>query len=104
LLKASIRARLIQSILVYAGLLMIKKLAATGAVVRHYIIELAISREELLKYYRGNANQISVVSVDGQKILFPVTAIQPFVTHQGVFGRFQLKVNSGGRLLSIRSQ
>ena len=83
---------------------MVNKLTETDGVAEQYIVELAISKQELLKYYRGAANQISAVATDGQPILFPVTAIQPFVTHEGVFGRFQLQVNSQGRLLKISSQ
>ena len=83
---------------------MVNKLTETDGVAEQYIVELAISKQELLKYYRGVASQISAVATDGQTILFPVTAIQPFVTHEGVFGRFQLQVNSQGRLLKISSQ
>ena len=83
---------------------MVNKLTETDGVVEQYIVELAISKQELFKYYRGAASQISAVATDGQTILFPVTAIQPFVTHEGVFGRFQLQVNSQGRLLMISLQ
>ncbi len=83
---------------------MVNKLTKTDGVAEQYIVELAISKQELLKYYRGAASQISAVATDGQTILFPVTAIQPFVTHEGVFGRFQLQVNSQGRLLKISLQ
>ena len=83
---------------------MANKLTETDGLAEQYIVDLAISKQELLKYYRGNASQISAVSSDGQTILFPVTAIQPFVTHEGVFGRFQLQVNIQGRLLKISSQ
>ena len=83
---------------------MVNKLTETDGVAEQYIVELAISKQELLKYYRGAASQISAVATDGQTVLFPVTAIQPFVTHEGVFGRFQLQVNSQGRLLKISLQ
>ena len=83
---------------------MVNKLTETDGVAEQYIVELAISKHKLLRFYRGAASQISAVSADGQTILFPVTAIQPFVTHEGVFGRFQLQVNSQGRLLKISSQ
>jgi hypothetical protein len=83
---------------------MVNKLTETDGVAEQYIVDLAISKQELLKYYRGAASQISAVATDGQTILFPVTAIQPFVTHEGVFGRFQLQVNSQGRLLKISLQ
>ena len=83
---------------------MVNKLTETDGVAEQYIVELAISKQELLKYYRGAASQISAVATDGQTILFPVTAIQPYVTHEGVFGRFQLQVNSQGRLLKISLQ
>ena len=83
---------------------MVNKLTETDGVAEQYVVELAISKQELLKYYRGAASQISAVATDGQTILFPVTAIQPFVTHEGVFGRFQLQVNSQGRLLKISLQ
>lgn len=83
---------------------MVEKLTVTDRVAHQYVLDLSISRDELLKYYRGSARQVSVTSVDGQKILFPVTAVQPFVTHEGVCGRFLLQVNSQGRLLSLKPQ
>ena len=83
---------------------MVEELTKTNVVAEQYIVELAISKKELLKYYRGTASQISALGSDGKTILFPVTAIQPFVTHEGVFGRFQLQVNSEGQLLKIGPQ
>ena len=82
---------------------MANKLTETDGVAEQYIVELAISKQNCLSTIVA-ASQISAVSSDGQTILFPVTAIQPFVTHEGVFGRFQLQVNSQGRLLKISSQ
>ena len=45
---------------------MVNKLTETDGVAEQYIVELAISKQELLKYYRGAASQISAVSADGQ--------------------------------------
>jgi hypothetical protein len=64
-------------------------------------VELAIPAAELLKLYRGQARNVSVLASDGRRILFPAQALKPHVRHDGVYGRFVIIVNADNKLLSI---
>lgn len=62
---------------------------------------LAISREQYERYYRGTAKEVIATALDGRKVRFPITALQPFVSHGGVSGLFQLIYNEDNRLVSV---
>ncbi len=63
---------------------------------------LHISSDEYLRYYRGSAHSVVVVSEDGRRVRFPASSLRPFVTHEGVRGRFELLLDSDNRLLELR--
>ncbi len=54
------------------------------------IIDLSISSEEYLKWYRGQARSVSAVSRCGQRVSFPVDSLRPFISHEGVSGSFEI--------------
>lgn len=67
-----------------------------------YQVALSISRQELLKYYRGSARQVVARTTSGQNISFPVDALKPYVTHNGVRGVFRVIVSSEFKLIDIQ--
>ncbi|MDJ0807497.1 MAG: DUF2835 domain-containing protein [Gammaproteobacteria bacterium] len=62
---------------------------------------LNLSTERYLSYYQGHASSVSVVAEDGRRIEFPANALRPFVTHNGVQGRFQLLIDDHNRLRGL---
>ena len=64
-------------------------------------VELAISAEEFLKMYRGTAKQVVATASDGRVVRFPAIRLQPFVTHTGIFGCFELIIDQHNKLLRI---
>lgn len=62
---------------------------------------LDISPEDYLAYYQGAARDVVVRAEDGRRIRFPAGALQRFVTHQGVHGRFELRFDAGHKLLGL---
>lgn len=64
---------------------------------------LAISAEEYLAYYQGNARDVVVRSEDGRNIRFPASAIQGFLTHSGIFGTFEITFDENNKLIGVRS-
>lgn len=62
---------------------------------------LAISREEYLAYYQGSAQVVVVRSEDNKIIQFPAGAIREFVSHEGVFGRFEISFDENNKLVAI---
>ncbi|MBT8149709.1 MAG: DUF2835 domain-containing protein [Gammaproteobacteria bacterium] len=65
-------------------------------------VELAISADEYLKMYRGTAKQVVATASDGRVVRFPANCLQPFVTHSGIYGRFELFVDPQHKLLRIQ--
>lgn len=64
----------------------------------HYILDIDIPRDELLKFYAGTARQVTAVARGGVRLAFPATALQPHVTDDAVRGTFRL-ITGGDRKL-----
>lgn len=64
---------------------------------------LAISAEKYLAYYQGSAQVVVARSEDNKTIRFPASAIRQFVTHDGVFGDFEIVFDENNKLIAIRS-
>jgi hypothetical protein len=63
---------------------------------------LAISAEEYLAYYQGGAKVVVARSDDNQTIRFPASAIRKFVTHEGIFGNFEITFDENNKLIAIQ--
>ena len=61
---------------------------------------LNLSREQFMRYYRGSADAVVARSPDGRTVRFPARLLRPFVSHDGVQGRFRLRFQ-GHRLLDL---
>ena len=64
---------------------------------------LAISAEDYLAYYQGGAQVVVARSENNKTIRFPASAIRKFVTHEGVFGDFEITFDENNKLISIQS-
>ena len=64
---------------------------------------LAISAEEYLSYYQGSAKVVVARSDDNKTIRFPANAIRKFVTHDGIFGEFEIVFDENNKLIEIQS-
>ena len=64
---------------------------------------LAISAEEYLAYYQGSAQEVVARSDDDKIVRFPASAIRKFVTHDGVFGHFEITFDEKNKLIAIQS-
>ena len=65
------------------------------------IVELNLSREQMILYYQGTAQQIQAISLDGQSIFFPAELMRQFVTSTGVSGKFAIYYNYTGKFETI---
>jgi hypothetical protein len=63
---------------------------------------LDLTSEQYLRYYRGTARAVSVVSIEGQRLEFPADRLRPFVTHEGVHGLFSLQFDDSNRFVSLQ--
>ena len=65
-------------------------------------LRLAISAEEYLAYYQGAAQVVVARSEDNRVVEFPASAIRQFVTHDGVFGRFEISFDENNKLIGVQ--
>lgn len=65
------------------------------------VVELRITAEELLRYYRGSAKTVSATDTTGRKVRFPVNIVQPFVTRDGIDGVFEIHFDELGKFTRI---
>ena len=63
---------------------------------------LRISADEYLAYYQGQAKEVLVRAEDGRTLRFPAGALQPFVSHSGIHGRFELCFDQNRKLMGIK--
>ena len=62
---------------------------------------LSISGDEYLKYYRGQVKWVVAISSEGLKVKFPANLLKPYITRNGIDGRFILKYLSNGKAVSL---
>ncbi|WP_181919215.1 DUF2835 domain-containing protein [Alkalilimnicola ehrlichii] len=62
---------------------------------------LSLTADEIMAYYRGDAESIVATSDDGRRVSFPARVIRPFVSYSGVQGWFLLRYDAEGRFHSI---
>lgn len=68
---------------------------------RYVILDLAIGRDEYMKYYQGRAVQISARARDGRIVRLPASIMRQYVTLSGLQGSFTIYYDDNGHLLQI---
>ena len=63
--------------------------------------QLSITAEKYLAYYQGKARNIVARSEDNRNIKFPASAIRSFLTHDGIFGLFEIQFDENNKLIKI---
>ncbi|CAN7555028.1 DUF2835 domain-containing protein [Pseudomonas sp. LjRoot71] len=66
------------------------------------VLDIALSAERMRAVYQGRANRILVHSRDGRRVSLPAHHFRQFLTHEGVYGSFELEFSASGELLSLR--
>lgn len=64
-------------------------------------LEIRITRQDYLLRYRAPAAQVLARSRDGRSVRLPASALQRFVTHDGIDGCFRIEFDGAGRLISV---
>lgn len=63
--------------------------------------ELHISADDYLAYYQGVSRDVVVRAEDGRRVKFPAGALQPFITRDGIHGRFELRFDANHKLIGL---
>ena len=72
--------------------------------INKFIVPLKIEADAYQKMYRGDAQHVVALDVEGRKIQFPAASLRPFVTREGIEGVFVIKVDETNRLIDIQRQ
>ena len=62
---------------------------------------LAIPADQFLAYYRGQVQDIQVRANNGQTLRFPAKAVRRFLSHDGIYGSFEIRFDDANKLLGI---
>lgn len=65
------------------------------------IVNLLISADEYQRLYQGSVRDILARSVDGRRVRFPAMILRPYVTHNGINGRFRIVFDEQNRFQAI---
>lgn len=73
----------------------------SGPATHESIFRLALSAQQLLLYYQGQGQAVQVRDETGRIIRFPAASLRPFVTSNGVHGRFRIRFDADHRMLGL---
>lgn len=73
-----------------------------GASMPSLVFDIALSAERLRVVYQGRASRILVQSRDGRSVSVPAHHFRSFLTHDGIYGSFELEFSAAGELLNLR--
>lgn len=62
---------------------------------------LAIPAADYLAYYKGKVRDVVVTLSDGRRIKFPANALQSVISHQGIYGVFELRFDAQNKLQGL---
>lgn len=65
-------------------------------------LDISLPAEEFLRVYQGTANRVLLRSRAGKSVSLPAGRLQPFLTHEGVYGSFELSFDADGKFISLR--
>ncbi len=74
-----------------------------GKDLSHYVrFRLSLSAEKYLAYYKAKAKSIAVRSIDNKNIIFPANAVRQYLTHDGIYGLFEIEFDENNKLIKIK--
>lgn len=65
------------------------------------IFNVIISSKEYLKVYQGSASWVNIVAEDGRRLKLPAKHLRPYLTHNGISGRFILKFDDKNAMIAL---
>ncbi|MGD8176549.1 DUF2835 domain-containing protein [Marinimicrobium sp. ARAG 43.8] len=65
------------------------------------VVNISISPDEYRRWYEGSAQLVYAHSVDGRSVSFPAPILRPYVTRDGIRGRFRIEFDEQHRFSAI---
>lgn len=64
-------------------------------------VQLNINANDFIRLYQGVARDVVAISLDGRNVRFPAAILRPFVSHDGVQGRFVIEFDEAGKFVAV---
>ena len=64
-------------------------------------LELNISADQLLAYYRGEAKVVRARATTGQTVQFPANALRALVSPEGIRGRYRIVFDANNKFVGL---
>ncbi len=64
-------------------------------------VTLAINTQEFARLYRGQAREVICTAKDGRTVQFPANVLRQFLTHNGIYGEFEIFFPNDNRFSKI---
>jgi hypothetical protein len=65
------------------------------------VLPISLTKEQWLRFYRGEITSVQATSLDGRAIRIPARVFQGFVTPDGVLGVFRVTFDDANRFVRI---
>tara|TARA_R110002033_G_scaffold14720_3_gene42600 strand:- start:5013 stop:5240 length:228 start_codon:yes stop_codon:yes gene_type:complete len=65
------------------------------------VLNVALPAFKYEAMYAGAAKNLVASSLDGRKVQLPLSAFQRFVTHQGIYGFFEIEFDDMNKLIAV---
>lgn len=65
------------------------------------VVNLVISAEEFQRLYQGAVRDVLATASDGRRVRFPAMILRPFVTREGIRGRFEIVFDDNNRFQTV---
>jgi hypothetical protein len=65
-------------------------------------VDIKITAEEYLKSYQAANAVVTTHSRCGRSVQFPANILQPYVSHSGIQGSFQIEFDQSGKFKAVK--
>jgi hypothetical protein len=69
---------------------------------KQYAFHLRITPEQYLDYYRGTARSVIALAASGQKVQFPASLLQRYISQDGIHGHFVLICDDNNKCIELQ--
>ena len=66
------------------------------------VLELHLTPEQVLGYYRGQTRAVQARARSGQLVQFPASALQRHVTPEGIHGVFRIEFDAQHKFIALQ--
>ncbi|MGD2119739.1 MAG: DUF2835 family protein [Chromatiales bacterium] len=64
-------------------------------------LRIDVDPEQYLEFYEGRKKHVYSIAENGQSVIFPANRLKPFVTREGIHGRFEISFDENNRFVDI---